>query len=159
LKSPLERIPDGEPRRFYELCKTRNLVRIDGQNIIFENFKTADREVRSSLTRLYGKPLDVLGRNLASMRTSAGKPVRLLLCFTPVGSLQGSSDFGKIWEEVAEKFHIPFLNINKEMTALRLSFYPISQMEGNDHFTPEGHLFFGALLAHNLIKNGLIPWK
>ena len=159
LKSPLERIPDGEPRRFYELCKTRNLVRIDGQNIIFENFKTADREVRSSLTRLYGKPLDVLGRNLASMRTSAGKPVRLLLCFTPVGSLQGSSDFGKIWEDVAEKFHIPFLNINKEMTALRLSFYPISQMEGNDHFTPEGHLFFGALLAHNLIKNGLIPWK
>jgi hypothetical protein len=45
------------------------------------------------------------------------------------------------------------------MTALNLTYYPLSQNAQNDHFNPEGHLFFGQLLAHDLIRDGYIPWS
>jgi hypothetical protein len=159
MKPALERIPDGEPRRFYDLCKARNLVNLVGNNLFFGNCFDADKDVRDSLVQLYGKPLDLLNHRLASMRTSNGKPVRLMLCFTPTAFYVPHPEFEKVWEDVAHRFDVPFLDLYKEMTALRISFSPMSETRGEDHFDSNGHFFMGMLLAHDLLRDGLIPWR
>jgi hypothetical protein len=108
---------------------------------------------------MYGKPLDLLNQKLASMRTSAGQPMRLLLWSTHTGLFRPNAEDPRIWADVARKFHIPLLDNNDEVTALRLSYFPLSEIGGNDHLNPDGHLFMARLLAHDLIKNGLIPWS
>jgi hypothetical protein len=93
------------------------------------------------------------------MRTSNGKPVRLMLCFTPTAFYVPHPEFEKVWEDVAHRFDVPFLDLYKEMTALRISFSPMSETRGEDHFDSNGHFFMGMLLAHDLLRDGLIPWR
>ena len=49
------------------------------------------------------------------------------------------------------------LDLTDLFTALRESWYPLSEAEANDHFTPGGHAFFAFLLSHELVRNGWVP--
>ena len=158
MKPPLERIPDGEPRRFYDLCKAENLVKVVENKLEFDPALFLKPEIHDSLVQLYGKPLDILNRKLSAMKTSSGKPVRLLICSIHVGIYKPTLEDPKIWVDLTQKFHIPFLDMNDQMTALWPTFFPITREGGWEHFNPEGHLFLGTLLVHNLIRDGLIPW-
>jgi hypothetical protein len=102
--------------------------------------------------------LDLLNQKLAAMRTSSGQPVRLLLFETYTGVLRPNLEDPSIWVDAAQRFHFPLLDTNDEMTALRLSFYPLSEIGNNNHMFPNGHLFLASILAHGLIRDGLIPW-
>jgi len=159
LKPPLERIAKGEPSRFYGLCKSKKLVKIKGNNFIFNKSLFADPQLFDSLVQLYGKPLDMLNRKLLKMRTSAGKPVRLLICYTHTGAFAPDPEEGGIWQGVGLQFHFPFINLDEEITALGLSFFPFGEFGGEGHFDTDGHLFFGLLFAHALIQKGSIPWE
>jgi len=158
LKPPLTRIQAGEPRRFYDLCKARHLVKVEGSNFVFDEKLFLDPGLYESLVQMYGKPVGLLRKKLALMKTSTGDPVRLLLCSTHTGVFRQNLEDQKIWVDLAQKFQVPFLDLNEELTALRLSFFPLNEPGNNDHLNPSGHLFFSQLLAHSLIKNDLIPW-
>lgn len=160
LKPSSERIPSGEPRRFYELCKTRKLVTLAGNNFVFDPKLFNDPELHESLVVLYGKPLNILSHKLSAMKTSAGKPVRLLLCSVHTGFFASNPDTmedPQILADAAKKFAIPFLDLNDEMTALSLSFFPLTESDKLAHLDPNGHLLMGHLLVHDLIREGYIP--
>jgi hypothetical protein len=162
LKPPEKRIPDGEAREFYELCKKEHLIKMQENdkenNFLFDDSLFSKPEFHDVLVRMYGKPLDLLNRKLAGIKTSGGKPVRLLLCTTYTGVLRPNPEDPKIWEDVCKRYGVSYMDTNDEMTAFRLAYYPLSENGGNDHLTPEGNLFFSELLAHDLIRDGLIPW-
>jgi hypothetical protein len=63
-----------------------------------------------------------------------------------------------MWEYVARKYQVPFLDLNPAMTALNVSLYPLDENGTTEHFNPDGHLFFSMVLAHALIQNSSIPW-
>jgi hypothetical protein len=158
MKPPLARIPDGEPKLFYELCKTRNLVQIIGNNLVFDQKLFLDPGLHEALVQLYGKPVDILNRKLSDMKTSSGKHVRLLICSIHAGVFKPTLEDPQIWADVTKRLHIPFLDMNDQMTVLWPTYFPITLAGGWEHFNPDGHLFLGTLLVHNLIRDGLIPW-
>ncbi len=157
MKPPLDRIPDGLPRKFYDYCKAHHLVNVVGNNLVFDGSVMTIPEIHDWILEFYGRPWDVLNRKLAGMKTSSGKPPRLLILFTYTGR-EGSQKYWPAFrEEVANKYHVPYLDIGPVMNALHLSYYPLT---GDDtHLNPDGCVFFGKLLAHELAKEKLIPWK
>jgi hypothetical protein len=170
MKPAQDRIPKGEPNRFFNLCKDRKLVKIEKTNIIFSEdlqrmkyginiSKKGEPELFDSVVHLLGKPLDLLNQKLSTMRTSKGEPVRFLFCFTPTAIVRPNPEDDDIWNEVGREFHIPFLDMSAEMKELRLSYFPLCEEGGSDHFSMDGSQFFGRLLAHILIRDGLVPWR
>jgi hypothetical protein len=134
-------------------------VKIDGNNFYFDESLFSYPELHDSLVEMYGKPLDILNQKLSSMKTSSGQRVRLLLCSTHegVGNLQ-YPDNSQLWADAAKKYNFPILDLNAEFNALWLSFFPLTG-EDHNHLNPDGHAFFGRLIAHDLIQDKLIPWK
>ena len=158
LKPPLLRIPDGPARNFFDLCKAHKLVRIEKNNIVFNYDLDLNPEIRDTLVQLYGKSIDLLKQKLSVMKTTSGQPVQFLVCFTPTAFFRACLLYSEFWKDLTARFHVPFLNLTDEMTALRFSYLPMSEGAGNDHFDSNGHFFFGRLMAHDLIRDGLIPW-
>jgi hypothetical protein len=163
LKPAEQRIPEGEAREFYELCKKEHLIKArennKENNFIFDDSLFSKPEFHDLLVRMYGKPINLLNQELQQIKTSSGQPVRLVLCTTHTGVLRPNPEDPKIWDDVCARYGVNHLDTNDEMTALRLTFYPLTQNTDNDHFNPEGNMFFGALLAHDLIRDGYIPWN
>ena len=158
VKPPLERLPpSGTPRKFYDFCKAHGWVHVRGNGLDFDADVLSNPEVRDSLIELYGKPLEMLNRKLSGMKTSTGQPVRLLLCNTYTGRSWDKQIDMSIWPEAAKKFNFPIWDLNAEMNALNLSFFPLTG--DGSHLNPDGATFFGRLLAHDLIRDKLIPFK
>jgi hypothetical protein len=158
LKPPLERIPNGIPRNFYDFCKAHGLVSIEGNVFNFDWDKLSSYpELHESLVQLYGKPLAVLNRKLSVIKTSSGQPARLLLCNTFTGRSWTRNFDIPIWVDAAKKFNFSILDLNDEVNALHLSYFPLTG--DNTHLNPDGHVFFARLIAHDLIRDKLIPWK
>lgn len=159
MRPPTERIPAGDPKRFYDLCKAKNLVHIEGPNIIFPVFDDSDPELRPSLIGLYSKPLEVLKKKLDAIKTTGGKSVQLSLCSSPSGMLFPNRPYAAgFWKEVAHNLGLTYIDLFGEMLAVGYSYIPMSQLSGDDHFEKNGGMFFGRLLAHKLIHQGVIPW-
>ena len=159
LKPAMERIPQDEPRHFYDLSKAKNLVTITGNNFVFDEKVFLDPELHDSLVHLYGKPLEILNQKISAMKTSAGQPVRLLICSMHSWFFKPNLEDPKIWVDVTRNLHVPLLDMNEEMTAMTTSYYPLTEAGGNDHFNVDGHFFFSQLLTHDLIRDKIIPWK
>lgn len=158
LKPPEKRIPAGEAREFYELCKKEHLVTVQDKNFVFDESLYLKPEFHDVLVRMYGKPIDVLNQELNQIKTSSGQPVRLVLCTTHTCVLRPNPEDPKIWDDVCKRYGIYHMDTNDEMTAFNLTFYPLSENGGANHLNLEGNLFFGELLAHDLIRDGHIPW-
>jgi hypothetical protein len=92
------------------------------------------------------------------MKTSSGQPVRLLLCTTYTGRFLDSKEDPQIWVDAAKKYNFSILDLYAESIALKLSFLPLTG-EDFTHLNPDGHVFFGRLLANDLVRDKLIPWK
>ncbi len=155
LKPPLERIPNGISRDFYDYCKAHDLVKIEGNSLKFDQSLFRDPELHPLLVQLYGKPMDLLNKELSTMKTSAGQKVRLLVCSIYTGRLWSNPEDPQIWADAAVKYNFPILDLNAEMNALQLSFFPLMA----DHLDPDGHAFYGQLIARDLIRDNLIPTK
>jgi len=157
LKPAQERIPDGSPRKFYDFCKAHKLVQMNGRNFDFDPSVVTYPELHDMILDFYGKPLSVLNRKLLNIKTSGGQSPKLLVIYTYTewGWVQHHDT--DIWIEASKKFNLPYLDLNPEMSALHLSYYPLTE-EGT-HFDPDGFTFFGRLIAHDLIRDKLIPWE
>lgn len=155
LKPPQERIPDGLPRKFYDYCKAHNYVKIEGNNFVWDSALYRDPKLQDMLMEFWGKPWEVLQRKLSAMRTSGGKPVKLLILFGNTAPM--SPDLGRpeLYRQVAEKFKIPYYDMNPQLNSMLFSFYPYS---GTGHFDPYGAILFGKVMTQVLKKEHLIPW-
>jgi hypothetical protein len=155
LRPPLERIPDGLPRRFYEYCKKHGYVKIEGNNFVWDDAINSDPQLHDMILEFWGKPWQVLNRKLSSMRTSSGNPVRLLVLFGYQHPLSPDIYKPEFYKEVARKYKIPFYDLNPTLNALHLSYFP---MCGHGHSDPNGAVFLGKLLTQVFRKEHLIPW-
>jgi hypothetical protein len=157
LKPPLERIPDGLPRKFYDYCKERNWVSVQGNYLRWDEHSIlADPKLHDMVLEFLAKPWQVLNQKLSEVRTSGGKPVKLLILFSYTGWLSEDTYRTDMWKEVAEKDKVPYYDLNPFMNTLHLSYFPLTT--DGVHLTPDGCVFFGKLLARVLPKEGLIPW-
>jgi hypothetical protein len=157
-RPPEERIRGSLSRKFLNICNDLKLVKIDKGNFIFDQNLFLKPELHDLLVEMYGKPLDILSKKLSTIKTSGGEQVRLLLCSTHSYVFKPNLEDPKIWVDVAKKYNLPFLNLNGEVSALRLSYFPLNEIGLSDHLNADGQIFFGRLLAHALIKDRLIPW-
>jgi len=118
-----------------------------------------DESLRKDLLDLHTRPVAELRRGLdAKFPKESGKTrPRFGLCHYLLGGrapIGGESEF---WRQVAEGAGADYLDLTDLFTALRESWYPLSEAEANDHFTPGGHAFFAFLLSHELVRNGWVP--
>jgi hypothetical protein len=158
LKPAQDRIPSGLPKKFYEYCKAHGFVKIDGKKFVFDDDKImSDPQLHDWVLEFYGRPWAVLQKKLSGMKTSEGKPVRLLVLLTYTGRMGSQLYHPDFYQEVATKYGIPFYDLGPIMNALHLSYYPLTGDQ--THLNPDGCIFFGRLLAHQLIQEKLIPWK
>ncbi len=156
LKPPLERIPDGLPRQFYDYCKEHHWVVVNGNNLSFNDAAiAADPKAHDMSLEFWGKPWDLLNRKFSSMRTSGGQPVKLLILLGYEGTHTPDNYSPDLFKEVARKYHIPILDLIPYENALNFSYFP---MTSTGHLDPNGAVFMGKLLARLLPDENLIPW-
>ncbi|HEY2796770.1 MAG TPA: hypothetical protein VGK26_02670 [Thermoanaerobaculia bacterium] len=119
-----------------------------------------DESVRRDLLDLYTRPVAELRRGLEAKfpKASGQRPrPRFVLCHYLLGARAPVGGESPFWKQVAEGAGADYLDLTDLFTALRESWYPLSEANGNDHFTPGGHAFFAFLLSHELLKNGFVP--
>jgi hypothetical protein len=158
VKPPRQRIPPGDLQRFYNQCQALHAVTLKGNDILFDPSLWKAPELHDELVQMYGKPLDLLHKKLSTLKTSAGDPVRLLVVSTQTGYFHAGSAESKIWNDVTEKYQVPFLDLKEEIRALQPAYYLLDDNGTTGHMNPDGHLFFSQLLAHDLIRDHFVPW-
>jgi hypothetical protein len=160
LKPYSEKSIQGTPEKLFKLCQEKKLADFtsNGQ-VVFNSFINllGDPEIRSVMEELYVKLFGSLSQKIKKMKTLDQKPVDFRVCFLPL-STQPVERFEDFWSQVCRMGNIPFLDLKAQVFTLKASFYPLTEEE-HEHFTVNGHLFVAQILAHELIKQGLIPWK
>jgi DNA-binding beta-propeller fold protein YncE len=120
----------------------------------------ADPELKNKLIDILGLPIGLLKKKLGLIKASEDKSCQLCVCYYPAGSnLSPSKPERAFWKEVAAKNSVAFLDLTDDFVVTRYTFCPISDMQGPDHFTKDGHMLMAQLLAYELIKNKIIPFK
>jgi len=120
----------------------------------------SDPELKGKLIDLLGLPIGLLKKKLSLIKASEDKSCQLCVCYYPAGSnLSPSKPERAFWKDVAAKNSVAFLDMTDDFVATRYTFCPISDLQGPDHFTKDGHMLMAQLLAYELIKNNIIPFK
>lgn len=159
LKPAQERIPEGLPRQWFDLCRPKNLITIENNQILFaplEEF-VKDPQIREYTARLYSRPLKLLKEKLASQKTSGGYARNLDMCLMPWTKFYPFKKEKPFWEAVLKDVGEPTLDLTDSLTAFRISFYPLSEIQDNDHYTPDGQELISFLLTEALVRQKLIP--
>jgi len=156
LLLPAEEKLRGNPaNRLWELCKGLGLAMENGSQLEVDLSlsRLADTPgLRREGLELYGRPLELLRKGVA--------PRRLLLCHFPLGArppANTGSEAG-FFRELCRSRGIEYLDLTPQLTLLRETYFPLSDMQGNDHFHAGGHALMGYLLAHELVSQGLVPF-
>jgi hypothetical protein len=121
----------------------------------------SDSQLRDIVADALGRPMALLKKKFAAGKTSWGVPCQLCLCYFPQGSFEAfpSKPVRALWKEVAANDNIPFLDMTDDFQAFRYTYFPFSGLIGIDHFGKDGHTLFAELLAYELIKKKIIPFK
>jgi hypothetical protein len=107
-----------------------------------------------------GLPIGLLKKKLSSIKASEDASCRLCLCYYPTGSnMTPSKPRRSFWKDLASKNGVDFLDLTDDFTATRYTYYPFSIILATDHYSKDGHELFAQLLAYELIKNKIIPFK
>jgi hypothetical protein len=118
----------------------------------------SDETLRKDLLDLHTRPVAELRRGLDEKFPKGSSPrPRFVLCHYLLGGRAPIGGESPFWKQVAQGAGADYLDLTDLFTALRESWYPLSEATGNDHFTPGGHAFFAFLLSHELLKNGFVP--
>jgi len=160
LKPAKDRIPGGLPRKLYDLCKAKNIVTIFNNQVRFDNTQemVQDPEILDCMTKLYSKPMRLLREKLEAPDFIPGKKVRMEICFFPLGHFQALRWLKPFFDKVLVEIGAPSLDISESFTPLRYSYYPFSEIDANDHMNTDGHMLMAFLLAHQLIREKVIPF-
>jgi hypothetical protein len=154
-----EKIPDGTPRKLFDLCLTKKWVTISSKgdeiNFSVPGSFLYDPEARSYLVDMMGKPMGLLNNKLAQMHTSAGAPVKFRVFLQPTNDVPMIT----FWKEVYKHENLPWGDLTPQFDALSTAYFPLTEMNGGGHYNANGHILFGKIWANKLIGMGLIPWE
>lgn len=153
-----EKIPDGTPRKLFDLCLSKKWVTISpkGDDINFAEPGSLlfSPEARSYLVEMMGKPLGLLSSKLIHTNTTAGVPVKFQAFLQPTSDNQ-MIDF---WRDVYKHENLSWEDLTPDFDAVSTAYYPLTEMNGGGHYNANGHILFGKIWANKLIGMGLIPW-
>jgi hypothetical protein len=153
LKPAGEKVTPGFCAGFFERARRKGLAKSAGTDVQFLEHRKiyADPELRPDVLEMYGRPIRMLARDLSpGVRTS-------LLYLPPASHLRDSIEH-ELWQEVARRNGVGFVDLEAPFETLRLSYYPFSEIGGSDHLTGPGNSFTALLLARELIRTKAIPF-
>jgi hypothetical protein len=160
MKPLADKIPPGLAGDFFKLCQKKGLGKVDGKNLWFADFNqlVAEPELEKDLVQLIGKPVRMLHDKIGGTRTSKGKTVGFYLGILPAGQFFPMKAQKIFWNDLRDYTGAPLLDLTDDFTALRPSWFPLSDHQEYDHFSADGYSVEALVLAHELIKQNLIPW-
>jgi hypothetical protein len=147
-------------QELYDRCAAKGLLRKDPPHQdLFGEFRdlVADPDVRDVLVRMIARPVRLLKSGLGSRKTLRGDPVRFELCLLPLPNYEWFPRQRAFWSEVEKETRMRILDLTDLMTVFRVSLFPLSVMDGYDHFNSAGHEFLSLALARELVQRGIIP--
>ncbi len=165
LKPDSEKFAKEPLHSFFELCRNKKLLTVaEDKKWTLAPFSQliSDAEVEIKLISLVGASLGGLKKELDSILTSAGVPCRLGICyfFTPEMTYFPTKIDRRFWRDLCATTGMSFLDMTDIQLVTRLTYSPYSDVfSKGGHFSTDGHAFFGRLLAHELIRQNLIPFK
>lgn len=133
----------------------------DPTQVYLEPLETllTDAVARQEILELFAKPLRSLDRKLKEVGAARGKPVSFEICFFAYGTRGLGGEEEDLWRDLTARERIGFLDLAEPMFALRDTYYPLTEEYGFDHFTVHGHAFVAFLLAHELVRRELVPFR
>jgi hypothetical protein len=157
LKPDKEKYKTGPLREFFDLLEKRKTeTKVAGEWSMEKLL--ADDQLKEKMEGLMGRPLGLLQKKFDESKTSWGVPPQVCICYFPQGKFPYKSHRA-FWKEVCAKEKLAFIDMTDDFRAFRYTYFPISDMLGNDHFSKDGHTFMAQLLAHELIRGKIIPFK
>ncbi|HEY1252388.1 MAG TPA: hypothetical protein VGH97_14495 [Thermoanaerobaculia bacterium] len=160
LKPWDERVRNSPAAPLVERAKARGWAHPipDHDNLALDRIPIllGDPAARKILVELHTRPVAVLRRGLEAKFPKGAVP-RFALCHYLLGGRAPIGGEAEFWRQVAGGAGADYLDLTDLFTALRESWYPLSEATSNDHFTPGGHAFFAFLLSHELLRNGWVP--
>jgi hypothetical protein len=159
LESWKTKLHRDDLRYFANFCLGKKRAYAQGDQYRFASTSSLleDPVTRKEAVKFYSRPMKLFYEKLKSLKTGGGKPVSMQICFLPTGSPGPLGDKMEIGNEIFGEMGIPVLDLYPLMTASRVTFYPMSEMSGYDHFNSHGHDWVSFMLAHELIHRRLIP--
>jgi hypothetical protein len=157
LKSQKEKFKSGPLHDFFELVEKKKMESTPDK---WSDW-IKDPQLRDMLVDIIGRPEGLLKKKYNSIKTSSGSPCQLCLCYFPSAAFSTfpSRTTRSLWKDIASKNGLAFLDLTNDFIAARYTYFPFSDMIGTDHFSVNGHSFFAQILAYELIKNKIIPFK
>ena len=151
-----DKFKTGPLHDFFDLVAKKKMIgTIDGYSQWL-----SDPELRDKLANILGLPIGLLKKKLNSIKDVEGASCQLCLCYYPEGSMMAPSKSERVfWREIAVKNGASYLDMTDDFTATRYTYFPLSDMGSEDHFTTGGHTLMAQLLAYELIKSKIIPFK
>jgi sugar lactone lactonase YvrE len=163
LKPYPGRISPGLPRDFYYECELHKMIqKISPTEWVFPTsidiIKTDNAGLKDKLIEMLSRPLRLFAEKLRSIKGRYFEYPKIILFFTPAeNGFVGIHE--KLWNEVAVKSQISFLDLTDGYTALRTSYEPVCDgADPSRHYTAYGNLLLAQLLQHYLIDNKFIPF-
>jgi hypothetical protein len=162
LKPMKEKMKDSVLNQLLDICLKKKFAIMDKNgNVQIQNYHDlmVDPETHGKLVELYARPLKVLQGTLASMRTSGGVAPAWITCLIPMVRIQPFKEDKPFWLDVDTQIGAPILDLSDLVTALRISFYPLSELADNDHYNTRGHELIAFLITHELIQRQWVPFQ
>lgn len=165
LKPWKDKIPPGAPARLFARCKERGWVQTPSPTRMefpyFEGLMaTGDEEVRNDLMEMIGRPFQLLAGKIRSLPDERKGYPRFLVCYAPSldnGSLDGEV-YHSFWRDLCARYQLDLLDLTGPFTALKISYYPTSEMCCHNHYTTYGNYLVATLLGYYLPEQKWVPW-
>ncbi|HTA76975.1 MAG TPA: hypothetical protein VK791_07455 [bacterium] len=166
LKPIAERMPVGTPAAdLFERAKTRKIATITSSNQVLFNcsfqglLATQDAGIRNDLIAMFSKPLKLLGEKLTALKTLEGKPVRLMVCFTPNDGGTPLSAYESFWTTVCAQSKVNLLDLSKPFDDMKVQYFPVMEACCGQHFMAYGNGLIAYLMSYYLPAQNWIPFK
>ena len=160
LKSDVNKKIDPLAKQLLDLCLKKKLAFFnkDGK-VQFEDHDKimGDSEIRPLLIELYTRPLRALRRKLLEIKVEKGTIPTMVSCYIPLGLPQPIPEEKFFWQGVMEGIGAPIIDLSDALKTLGLSYYPLSEESGLNHFNGHGHELFAFMIAEQLVKRKWVP--
>jgi hypothetical protein len=159
LKPHTEKIRGNPAQRFVERCRALGWADIEEGQIQTPNLQQVltDPIATEELLRLYGRPLRGIRERLRAL--PGRKPPTFTVCYFPTGGRGSGVAEEGFWRDLCKREKVGWVDLVGPLTVLKETWFPLQETENSDHFTTRGHSLVAFVLAHELIHNGVIPWR
>jgi hypothetical protein len=156
-----ERIRKNPARKLVERSQALGWAHSpDRSQVYLEPISTlvGDLVAREEVLNLFARPLRELDRTLKSIGLKRGRAVLFEVCYYTSGTRGWGSREQDLWKDLCAREHIGLLDLMDPIVALRETYFPLSDVVSFAHFTVQGHEFIAFLLAHELVRQGIVPF-